>query len=42
MKKLVYYLIFILIISILASGCITGAHVSSGGSFGMSVGGNVF
>jgi hypothetical protein len=41
MKKLAY-LIFIITLSILASGCITGAHISSGGSFGMSVGGNVF
>ena len=41
MRKLAY-LILIVIISILVNGCITGAHVSSGGSFGMSLGGNVF
>ncbi|WP_266094532.1 hypothetical protein [Aliarcobacter cibarius] len=40
MKKFIY-LIFIIIVSIAINGCITGANISSGGSYGISIGGSI-
>ncbi|WP_257116994.1 hypothetical protein [Aliarcobacter cibarius] len=41
MRKFIY-LIFIIIVSIAISGCITtGANISSGGSYGISIGGSI-